>query len=188
MDYFCSMVVVVTGPVHSGKTTLVRRVVSQLKTKNFRLDGYLSPVALCKGEAVGYDLLDLAEERTTPFIRKEGRTGWPRIGPYFLIPETLQKARQKILNCDPRNLLIVDEVGPLELRGQGIWPALTHVLKDPSRDILIVARRPILGELLNLINRPDVEIFENQGTESTSSLLKKIIAATTGRGRETGYS
>ena len=47
----------------------------------------------------------------------------------------------------PPAVLVVDEVGPLELRGGGVWPALRDVLWRPDGTILLVAREEILADL-----------------------------------------
>jgi hypothetical protein len=56
----------------------------------------------------------------------------------------LEKAERKIRTHDLRELLIIDEIGPLELRGGGVWPALADVLRAPLLRCLVVVRDEIL--------------------------------------------
>jgi len=40
------MIFILTGPVHSGKTTFLKKVVNELKEQNFQIDGFLSEAVL----------------------------------------------------------------------------------------------------------------------------------------------
>ncbi len=164
-----------TGPVHSGKTSLLKRLVNDLKRRGVRVDGFLSLAAFRKGETAGYDLFDLKTEKAMPFLRKTGKKTWPKIGPYFIIPLALDRATQKILGCDRKDVLVVDEVGPLEIRGEGIWPALSMALKKPSLRLLLVVRHSVLRDLLALIGPYRVDIVDINENRSSSALLRTII-------------
>ncbi len=95
----------------------------------------------------GYDLAEIGTGRLRPYLRREGEPGVERIGPYVFVPATLERARGIIRDAGSSGLLIVDEVGPLELRGGGLWPALRDALPRPAVTILLVVREEILGEL-----------------------------------------
>jgi len=172
--YFGTMIWLLTGPVHSGKTGLLKKVVPELKKEGFRVDGFLSLAVVVAGETIGYDIFDLKTEAAMPFLRKTGEEGWPKTGPYFILPSALERAQQKILDCDKEDFLIVDEVGPLEVRGEGIWPALSARLKEPSLRCLLVVRRSILRDVLDLVGAGRAEILD-AGMEGTRSVLYRRI-------------
>jgi nucleoside-triphosphatase THEP1 len=138
------MLLILTGRIHSGKTTRLRELVSEWRARGIALDGFLSPAVFESGRRVGYDWLDLGTDRCAPFLRRRGEAVWERVGPYFFIPPTLEKAKRKIRTHDRRNLLIVDEIGPLEIRGGGVWPALAGALSGPPLRCLLVVREEIL--------------------------------------------
>ncbi|MGQ9672337.1 MAG: nucleoside-triphosphatase, partial [Candidatus Aminicenantales bacterium] len=173
--YLCPMILVLTGPVHSGKTSLVQRVVARLRKENFSLDGYLSLAVVKDGAVVGYDLFDLATERAVPFLRKKSQKDGLTVGPYYFVPGALKKAHQKILESSPQDFLVVDEVGPAEVQGQGIWPALSTVLEKPSRRCLLIVRSSILRDVLKPIGPDRVEVLEVGRKEAEAVLFRKII-------------
>lgn len=109
------MIFLLTGPIHSGKTTLLREAVQKLKGENLNVHGFLSEVILKNDRIIGYDLFDLKEEKAIPFIRREGEKEWEQIGSFYLIPKSLAEASKIILRSRDADLLVVDEVGPLEL-------------------------------------------------------------------------
>jgi len=144
---------ILTGPVHSGKTTFLKNSIPILREKNLGIDGYLSEAAWENKEFIGYDLVDLKENRHLPFIRKQGQQEWLRIGHFFFLPETLDIAKIIIRRSKKEGLCVVDEVGPLELKGKGVWPALEDVLMIPEQDLLLVVREAILKDFIGKMQR-----------------------------------
>ena len=106
------MILFVTGPLHSGKTTFIKQLVSQLTDQGLTAGGYITPAVFGKGKRIGYNLEDLKTGRVYPFIRTEGEPGWQQAGNYFFIPAGLEKAASIITGCCS-DICIVDEIGPL---------------------------------------------------------------------------
>ena len=168
------MIFILTGPVHSGKTTLLKEVVRELKEKKYRVDGFLSETVGKKKQAIGYNLFDLREERSIPFIRRTGEKDWQKIGSYFFIPQSLAEAEKIILRGKEADILVVDEVGPLELSGKGFWPALKQVVFHPLENFLLVMRINIIEEFLAMLGRGEVKIFNIKNKEVFHRLIEEI--------------
>jgi nucleoside-triphosphatase THEP1 len=168
------MIFILTGPVHSGKTTLLKKLVRELREKKYRLEGFLSEAVWKKEETVGYDLFDLKRERSRPFIRKTGEKEWQKIGSYFFIPQGLAEAEKIILQGKEADILVVDEVGPLELSGKGFWPALKQVVFQPLTSFLFVMRINILEGFLAMLGRGEVKIFNIKNKEVFHRLIEEI--------------
>ena len=168
------MINILTGPVHSGKTTLLKNILSSLEERNFPIDGYLSEAVWAQDDFLGYDLYDLKNHRHYPFIRKEGRKEWQSIGPFYFQPESLDTARGIIRRGEKAELCIVDEVGPLELEAKGVWPALGDVLTRLRTDYLLVVRDSILENFLARIEREDTRVF-SIGEKNTHTFLKEKL-------------
>lgn len=138
------MIFVLSGPVHGGKTTFLEKALPRWASRGLAYGGFLS-VAVTEGNgATGYDLLELKTGQRRPYLRRAGESDAGRVGPFFFAPGTLELARTIIRKADPRELLVVDEVGPLELRGKGLWPALREIVTAPARRSLLVVREEIL--------------------------------------------
>ena len=141
------MVLVLTGPVHGGKTTFLEGAVPVWAGRGLACAGFLSPAVADAAGTQGYDLLEIGTDRRRPYLRRQGPPGAERIGPYSFVPDALERARSIIRESGPAGLLVVDEVGPLELAGGGLWPALRDALKRQDRTFLLVARADILAGL-----------------------------------------
>jgi len=138
------------------------------------VDGYLSLAVMKNRKIVGYDLFGVKEERASPFIRREGATNWEKVGPYFFVPEALEEAKRKILRHREDEFLIVDEVGPLEIEGRGIWPALQAVLWKPSLRCLLVVRGNIFEDFRNLMKGTPIKIFDIKRQDILGLLSEEI--------------
>ncbi len=171
------MIFILTGPVHSGKTTLLKRTIQEFKRRKIVVHGFLS-VAVFKGqERIGYDLFDLNEEKSIPFIRREGKKDWQKVGSYFFIPSGLEEAQRIISRSQNYDICVVDEIGPLELSGKGFWPALKPNLFPPLIPFLIAVRKSILQDFLSILEETDTRVFEMDEKDVYSRLIEEITGA-----------
>jgi len=154
------MILVLTGPVHGGKTTFLERSLARWASRGIAPGGFLSVAATGASGAAGYDLLELKTGSRYPYLRREGEPGAERSGPFFFVPSTLERAQSVIREADPRELLIVDEVGPLELRGGGLWPVLPEALSRPGMKCLLVVREEILADVVAALGPHEPLIFD----------------------------
>ena len=168
------MINILTGQVHSGKTTLLKNTIPVLIEKNFRVDGYLSDAIWKNEEFIGYDLIDLKDHRYHPFIRKQGQQDWQRIGPFFFLPETLDIAKKIIHRSKKADLCIVDEVGPLELTGKGVWPALEDILMFSNPHLLLIVRDSILKKFIGNIQRDDFVVYDIEQNKTPARLAESL--------------
>jgi len=162
---------ILTGAIRSGKTGFLAGILSEL---GMGVSGFLSPAAYADGRHVGYDLLPLGRGAAIPFIRRTGQPAWERVGGYFFIPEALAEARRVIRESPAESLLIVDEVGPLEMEGGGLWTVLEPALADGSRRSLLVVREACLEEMLGKLRCPPAGVFRLGDPSIAASLLSEI--------------
>lgn len=171
------MIFILTGPVHSGKTTLLKRTIQEFKRKELVIRGFLS-VAVFEGQdRIGYDLFDLKKERSIPLIRREGKKDWQRVGSYFFVPSGLEEAQRIILRSRNSDICVVDEVGPLELSSRGFWPALKPILFPPLIPFLITVRKSILQDFLSILEETDTRVFDMDEKDVYSRLIEGITGA-----------
>lgn len=166
------MIHILTGPVHSGKTTLLRNVTTQLIHQNIAVDGFLSLYTENKGEFIGYDLFDLKQETRIPFIRKEGKKSWQTIGPYRFIPESLGHAQNIIRRSTKADVCVIDEIGPLELEEKGLWPALNKVIALSMPEFILVVRETILDKWLGRLEEKSVQLFDISDKETPLKMVR----------------
>jgi nucleoside-triphosphatase THEP1 len=168
--------IILTGPVHSGKTSLLKRIDGELMERGILVQGFLSESVWEKDQPIGYDLYNLQNKKSLPFIRKAGEEGWEKIGAYFFLPSGLAEAKRIISSRSPSKWLIVDEIGPLEISDKGLWPAIKHTLAVPSPRILYVVRTQILDNFLARIEHPDIHVYDVRMENIFSLILEKLTS------------
>jgi len=166
------VIFILTGAVGSGKTTFLRGLVDELRASGVPIDGFLSLRVMTGGETAGYDLLEIRDGQCRPLLRRPGDEGMQKVGPYVLLPEGLARANEIIRRSGVADLLIADEIGPLELEGRGLWPALKNVLFDGRRRSLVVVRESLLREFRTIFARAQVRMVEKKDWPELSNFLR----------------
>jgi len=167
------MVFVITGGVGAGKTSLLREVVARLRRRGFPLAGFLSKRVFRGDELRGYDLVDLATGKRTPWLRRgaEGNL----VGPWAVVPEGLHAGKAIIIESPPSVLLVVDEFGPAELGGRGFWPFLSPLLADKGRTFLFVVRTACLPAFRKNFSSEDLDVFRVAASIGPDDVVRKIL-------------
>lgn len=120
------MIFFITGESGSGKTTLMRELSTRFIHKGVVAGGFLAPGKWEQGHRSGFSLLNLLTQEESPLASVEP-LGSVLQGPFSFDALALQQGVQLLLkqaNDQSIDILFVDEVGPLELRGGGWAPAL----------------------------------------------------------------
>jgi len=170
-------VLVLTGPVHSGKTSFLVGAAAIWHLAGLNVGGFLNKSLLDRGKIMGYDLFDLRGGESVPFLRAGGRPDWQRVGRFSLLPGGLERAESILVRDLGADILVVDEVGPLELAGLGIWPSLSAALTAGAR-CLCVVRTTILEEFRAKVGRRRIDVFRHGDPDVLESLTRRILEET----------
>jgi nucleoside-triphosphatase len=141
---------IVTGPRGAGKTTFCARVVEQVRDAPIVVAGILSPAVFERGEKIGIDAIDLrtGERRrlASPFDPSMGATRTRR---WSFHDTALMWGNLVLQSAIPCDLLIVDELGILELeQAQGWLAGLAALDSTAYRWGLVVIRPELLDAAL----------------------------------------
>jgi nucleoside-triphosphatase THEP1 len=164
-------VILLAGPRFSGKSRLAERLARELTAEGLRVSGFVQRgVFDGAGNKQGYDLVDLAANSCRPLARIRpdrrhhasahapplrlpergpgGEVRGPETGSWVFDEAAFAHAATMI---EPgADLVIVDEVGPLELAGGGHLRALLDGLTAGAR-VLLVVREELAGEFAALL-------------------------------------
>jgi nucleoside-triphosphatase THEP1 len=169
------MIIILSGPVHSGKTTLVQKSLSRWAARHLPFCGFLSIAVRNDRGETEYDFLDVKEGRRLPFLRRAGEPDWEKIGPFYFVPRALDAARSLLASADPAEVLIVDEFGPLELTGGGLWSALRGIVSDSSCRTLLVVREDILEDAIRVLGTPPALILDARDPSAPALLDGSLL-------------
>ncbi|MEM0042414.1 MAG: NTPase [Thermofilaceae archaeon] len=152
--------VLVTGRPGVGKTTLVMKVVDEVRGLGFKVGGFISREERAGGSRIGFVLIDLATGEQA-YLARVG-TGTPRIGKYVVFVNNLERLGVKavIEAVGSADLVVIDEIGPMELLSQAFRRTVLHAL-DSSKPVLATihyrAREDPFGR--ELLSRNDYLMF-----------------------------
>jgi nucleoside-triphosphatase THEP1 len=142
-------VLIITGAQGEGKSTLVGTLARAAREAGLSLGGLQAPGFWEMGRRSGFDAVDLGGGERRPLCRTEGPGDWPSQGPFRFSPEGLAFGRQALdaaLRRDP-DVVIVDEVGPLELRGEGWSAGLDALVRGRRRPMVWAVRQGLIDEV-----------------------------------------
>jgi len=155
-----------TGPKHCGKTTSATKLAQVARAEGFNVAGLLSPPLYRNSELLGFDVLDLQNGTRAPLARR--KISQSKARPFTFITDGLKLGNAALSkeNTKSADLIIVDEFGPLEIKGQGWRKSVDSLLISSNAVILLVVRRELANAVRQLY--ADVPCRELAATEGNS--------------------
>lgn len=132
--------IAVTGSPGVGKSTVVEKAAEKLANQlGFKIGGIQTAEIRKDGKRKGFSIRDLKTGKTG--ILSSVRGSGPRVGKYHVDLEDLEEiganALRNALECD---LIVIDEVGPMELKSGAFVSAVEAVLNS-NKPVLAVLHR-----------------------------------------------
>jgi nucleoside-triphosphatase len=148
--------ILLTGRPGCGKTTLVKRVVSTL---DLPADGFYTEEIRKHGQRVGFEIVTLGGEQSV-LAHVDFKTP-QRIGKYGLELSGLETIGVEALRraVRARQLVVIDEIGPMELRSAIFRDVITQTFDSRAPIIATITARPF--PFTNAIKkRNDITLIE----------------------------
>lgn len=167
---------ILSGEREIGKTTLLLALKEQAQKAGFDVSGVISPAVFLEGKKVGIDLFDLRNNeliRLADLNEAEPDSEVPTIH-WAFDKNALQHGNEVLGHSTPSDLLIVDELGPIELvKGQG-WQNGLLAIDSAAYQTAVIVIRPSLLEIA-LKRWPDATVLKLEQKESFEQ--KTLITA-----------
>jgi nucleoside-triphosphatase THEP1 len=141
-----------------------------------RVGGILAPGTFQGGRRSSIDVVDVPTGARRPLACREPRTGWVNEHSFWVDPAALAVGRTALAS-DGADVVVVDEVGPWELRGAG-WAGCLDELAGRNVSLLLVVRRDCLSAVLSRWRLDATAVFEARATEP-----ERVAAAVSGHWR-----
>lgn len=173
------MNIFVTGRPGIGKTTVVQRTMQALTELGYEAGGVYCPEIRADVMRVGFEVIDLKTGRKGILAHVNQPDG-PRVGRYIVNLHDLSEvgAGAIIRAMEETDYIVIDEVGPMELRSRSFREAVTHAVEGP-KPVLGILHHRLQDPLINSIkSRKDTTVYEvtPQNRESLHNIIAEMIA------------
>ncbi|MHB8088666.1 MAG: nucleoside-triphosphatase [Anaerolineaceae bacterium] len=174
-----STIWIITGPFQVGKTYFCNNLINQARARGYKLAGMFCPPVFVNQVKTAITIEDLqTHERKTLATKRTTETRGLLTDHWVFDEEVMLWANQSLANANNCDILLIDELGPLEFnRGQG-WQNGLLAIENGDYKIAVVIIRPVLVETA-LKRWPKAKVFELSArlTEvETSNQIEKILS------------
>jgi nucleoside-triphosphatase len=172
---------VISGWREVGKTTLCRRLVADARAAGWDVAGVLSHARFAARQKTGIEVEDLRRgERRLLASRQPGEIHGFALGSWTFDDQVLEWGNQVIASAASCNLLVLDELGPLELEQSRGWTAAFQVLDSRQFALALAVIRPECIDAFRL-RWPGADCVEVTALEDIEHLAEEIALYLTGR-------
>jgi len=173
---FSKKVFIIAGKIGQGKTTCLRNIIEILLSDSVRVGGIYSPRIVENDITIGYDIVDIAENTSEKYLRISSDKSLNKIGKYSIFPQGLAMGYNALtvarnINC---RVVILDEIGALELENKGWANNLTGLLSAQNNHIILSVRDSFVEKVIQKWNIGNSIVY-NISEFDASTIGKMII-------------
>lgn len=170
-----SKVFIISGNSGDGKTSLLIKLIENLKSKKLNISGFYAEGKWDNNVRSGFDLLDIKTNKRWELCTINLNDEWIKEGRFYFNPIAIDRGKliiKKSILQKPY-LIIIDEIGPFELQGK-IWASsFEKLLKSTSATIIITAKQKLISQIVSKFNITDFhEILSNTKVEDFIKIIE----------------
>ena len=175
------IIIVLSGEIGSGKTSLLLNLIDDLKHEELHIEGLISPPVFTNGEKTSIDLVDLHQGQVKRLAELNTRAIDDELSTmrWQFNAEVVDWGNQVIEKALPCQVFIIDELGPLEFERGGGFVSAIPMINTHDFDVAVIVVRNLLSNIAAM-HWPDAEVVylavENRANV-LSELKEKIISA-----------
>jgi nucleoside-triphosphatase THEP1 len=167
-------ILIITGAVGSGKTTVCKKVLETARNTGCRCGGIIT-------HKMPGDTLAVENVRTgaTVTLAVPGdRYGGPLVPRFTFDPEGIDFGMRALEQASDDDIVFVDEIGIIETMGEGFIKAFDIINAGSMKNSILVIREELLEYLIPGLNRAPVVFTTNE--QNRDRLPEIVFSALTG--------
>ncbi|WOT04599.1 ATP-binding cassette domain-containing protein [Shewanella youngdeokensis] len=171
-----SKVLIVTGESGSGKTTALAELIANCQQQGIPLKGMLCPGVMKDGRRFSSDLVDIATNERCLFGQRTGELD-PKTGTRFSFTNEGLSLGMQALDHNkvlPGDVCIVDEIGPMELSGQGFGRQIAPLMAVANSRHIWVVRPSLIEQVSRHWSLTNPEIIEADDPDIATKLMQFV--------------
>ncbi len=167
---------VISGKVHAGKSSITKEVVTQLMDHNLTIRGFFTEPVIHEDGLRSYFIKDISSGARKILCSQRYSPGSVKTGRFYFSEKGLIRGRQILKKAigEPTDLVVVDEIGPLEMQDRGWASALEQLIKLTHTPQLWIVREQLVNVALRKWNIGEVILFP-VATHTSQDIVKCIL-------------
>jgi len=164
----------ICGDSGEGKTQLVSAVLSEAVRQGWSTRGVFCPAVFENGDKTAIEVR-LVPNMQSKIMMRLAQPGDNHVfGRWNLNLESIAWAREHLLDLQPADLWIIDEIGPLETElGQG-WADILPLLPEiPAKKVLVTFRSRLLPWFVE--HYPGIEVTKPGQPDAVVAVFKSLF-------------
>lgn len=172
-------VFIITGRVGAGKTSYIKELTEDFNSKEIKICGIYANRVMNNEQTVGYDLIDIATGTAEVFLRINNNCAANKIGKYEIFSKALALGIRRLnsLKNSDVNTIVIDEIGKLELNGQGWASVFNDLIKNTDKQLIITVRDSFVNKVIDKWNIQNYEIINVENVEQKLLAKENIMKA-----------
>ncbi len=156
------IVFIICGEVNNGKTTFTKKIVSRLQANGLHIRGFFSTKNSNDPSGYSYYIEDITSEKKQMLCSESYSPASIKSGRFYFLEKGLTLGRQILLQTiqKPTDLIVADELGPLEINDRGWAQAIGYLLNHSKTPHLWVVRERLVKAVVRKWNIGDVYVYD----------------------------
>ncbi len=176
-----SKVLILTGEMQQGKTSLLKRLLNELASEELPTEGFYTEVIIKNDERLGYTLNTIHSDESVILCGKSSETGLKRYGRFYFNETAIEKGNLILQKALENNapLIVIDEVGPMEMSGDGWASSIDKICESSGIPMIWTVRKSLAGKAARKWNVGDVfivDVGEENAIENIWLVIKEMLS------------
>jgi nucleoside-triphosphatase THEP1 len=166
---------VLTGRINQGKTSFTLQLIEMLQNQGLTVRGFVTMGNTNDSYRNAYKIKNLQSGEETALCSTQPDLAKPNYGRFYFEESGIEKGCNIIAQTltQPADLLVIDELGPMEINNRGWAPAVESVVKENSTAQFWVVREKLVKPMMRKWNVGDIVVFE-LGADSADYIAETI--------------
>ncbi len=172
-------VFIITGTIGEGKTTYLKKLIGFFRMNDIAIGGILSERLMTDAQTTGYDLVNIETGEKEAFLRQNEECGSKTIGRFTICSKGITMGNRVLRSLISlgNKIVIIDEVGLLELQNKGWAAGINGLLTESKSHILFTVRDIYVNDIKTKWNLGEATIFYIRDTDINNagrSIMEQI--------------
>ncbi len=169
-------VFILTGRINQGKTSFTQQLIEELQKEGLTIRGFVTLGNTNDISRNAYQIKDIQTGEETALCSTKTDSQKPHFGRFYFEETGIKKGCDIIAQVliHSTDILVIDELGPMEMSNQGWAPAIEKVVENNACAQFWVVREKLVKPMMRKWNAGDIILFEPE-KDNKEDIVKKVI-------------